>query len=93
MRFQHTLHASVEYECDRTDRDSIMLTKVAFGLAFVLASASVLMAATNVQPRAKGRKASPSSGIHRPAPTVMHPAECDPRVLFPPCPGAAGGGY
>jgi hypothetical protein len=86
MRFQHTLHASVEDKCDRTDKDSIMLTKVAFGLAFVLASASVLMAATHVKPRTDGRK------IYRPAPTVAYPAECDHRVHFPACSGGGGGG-
>jgi hypothetical protein len=59
-----------------------MLTKVAFGLAIVLASASVSMAASPVQPRNDGRT------IYIPAPTVTYPVDsCDVRVAFPSCSG------
>jgi hypothetical protein len=62
-----------------------MLTKVAFGLAIVLASASVSLAATHFQPRYH------SQTIYNPAPTVTYPVEsCDIHVLFPSC--SEGGG-
>jgi hypothetical protein len=61
-----------------------MLTKVAFGLATILASASVSLAATHVQPRYH------SQTIYNPAPTLTYPESCDIHVLFPSC--SEGGG-
>jgi hypothetical protein len=58
-----------------------MLTKVAFGLAIVLASASVSLAATHVH-RNHGQTT---------VSTVTYPVEnCDIRVTFPSCSGGGG---
>jgi hypothetical protein len=63
-----------------------MLTKVAFGLAVVLASTSVSIAATHVRPRTDGRK------ISSPAPVTYPVESCEVRVPFPACSGGSGGG-
>jgi len=59
-----------------------MLTKVAVGLAAVLTSASVSLAATHIQSR------NDSQTIYNPAPSVAYPVDsCDIRVPFPSCSG------
>jgi hypothetical protein len=59
---------------------AIMLTKVAFGVAIILSTASVSLAATHVQPSNGGQT------IYNPAPTVTYPVEnCSTRVTFPSC--------
>jgi hypothetical protein len=79
------LNGSVEDKPIERTGDSTMLAKVAFGLAVVLASASVSIAATHVKPRTNGRK------IHIPAPVTYPVENCNVRVPFPSCSGASGG--